>query len=88
MFFRAQPLPPAEFRGFTARFGKPVEYPFVHGLAGFTKIIQVLKREDERTNFGGIWHRDTSYLDEPPMGSMLLACELPPYGGDTLFANQ
>lgn len=88
VFFRDQDLAPAAFRDFTARFGKPVEYPFVRGLEGFPEIIQVLKREDERSNFGGIWHSDTSYLDEPPMGSVLLARELPPYGGDTLFANQ
>lgn len=47
-----------------------------------------MKREGERTNFGGIWHSDTSYLEEPPMGTVLLAREVPPYGGDTLFANQ
>jgi taurine dioxygenase len=47
-----------------------------------------LKRENEKTNFGGVWHCDTLYLDEPPMGTILLARELPPYGGDTLFANQ
>ena len=88
IFFRDQDLVPAAFRAFTSRFGAPIEYPFVRGLEGFPEIIQVLKREDERTNFGGIWHSDTSYLDEPPMGSILLARELPPYGGDTLFANQ
>ena len=88
IFFRDQDLAPAAFRDFTARFGAPIEYPFVRGLEGFPEIIQVLKREDERTNFGGIWHSDTSYLDEPPMGSVLLAREIPPYGGDTIFANQ
>ncbi len=88
VFFRGQDLDPATFRGVVQRFGTPIEYPFVRGLEGFPEIIQVLKREDERSNFGGIWHSDTSYLDEPPMGSVLLARELPPYGGDTLFANQ
>ena len=88
VFFRDQDLDPATFRDVVRRFGTPIEYPFVRGLEGFPEIIQVLKREDERSNFGGIWHSDTSYLDEPPMGSVLLARELPPYGGDTLFANQ
>ena len=44
--------------------------------------------EHETVNFGGIWHSDTTYLDEPPMGTMLLSREIPPVGGDTMFANQ
>lgn len=88
IFFRKQELDPASFLAFTAHFGKPVEYPFVKGIEGYPTIIQVLKKENERTNFGGIWHSDTSYLPEPPMGSVLLAREIPPYGGDTLFASQ
>lgn len=88
IFFRKQDLDPAAFLAFTAHFGKPVEYPFVKGIDGFPEVIQVLKRENEIINFGGIWHSDTSYLDEPPMGSVLLAREVPPYGGDTLWANQ
>ena len=46
-----------------------------------------MKLEHERVNFGGIWHSDTTYLDVPPMASMLIAREVPPAGGDTLFAN-
>ena len=88
IFFRNQGLSPDEFLKFSARFGKPVKYPFVKGIDGYQEIIQVLKREDEKTNFGGVWHCDTLYLEEPPMGTILLARELPPYGGDTLFANQ
>ncbi|MBV9934643.1 MAG: TauD/TfdA family dioxygenase, partial [Actinobacteria bacterium] len=46
------------------------------------------KLPHETVNFGGIWHSDTAYLDEPPMATTLLAREVPPYGGDTMFANQ
>jgi taurine dioxygenase len=86
IFLRHQPLSPAQFLEFASHMGEPVEYPFVKGLEGFPHIIEVKKLEHERSNFGGIWHSDTTYLEEPPMGSMLLAREVPPYGGDTLFA--
>lgn len=88
IFLRDQPIEPARFLAFARAFGDPVEYPFVKGLDAFPQIIEVAKLEGETTNFGGIWHSDTVYLDEPPMGSMLLAREIPPQGGDTLFANQ
>ena len=88
IFFRDQRLDLAQFMAFARRMGKPVEYPFVKGIEGFPEVIEVKKLEHERHNFGGIWHSDTAYLEEPPMGSMLLAREVPPYGGDTLFASQ
>ncbi len=85
--FRDQRLDPAGFVAFAGRFGTPVEYPFVRGLDGFPVITPVIKREHETVNFGGIWHSDTAYLETPPLGTMLLAREVPPRGGDTLFAN-
>jgi len=88
IFFRDQSLTPEQFLRFAQAMGQPIEYPFVKGLAGYPVIIEVKKLEHERSNFGGIWHSDTSYLAQPPMGSMLLAREVPPYGGDTLFASQ
>lgn len=88
IFLRQQHLTPAQFLAFAQAMGEPVEYPFVKGLEGFPHIIEVKKLEHEKVNFGGIWHSDTTYLDAPPMGSMLLSREVPPYGGDTLFASQ
>lgn len=87
LFFRDQPLTPPQFLAFARRFGDIVEYPFVKGLDDYPEIIPVVKLEHERINFGGVWHSDTAYLDVPPMASMLLAREVPPVGGDTLFAN-
>jgi taurine dioxygenase len=88
VFFRNQDLPPERFLAVAKRFGEPIEYPFLKGLDGFPEIITVAKLEHEKINFGGVWHSDTSYLDVPPMATMLIAREVPPVGGDTLFANQ
>ncbi|KAI5357483.1 Putative TauD/TfdA-like domain, taurine dioxygenase TauD-like superfamily [Septoria linicola] len=88
IFFREQPLSPSEFLTFSSFFGQPVEYPFVSGIEGHPTIIEVLKNESETTNFGGVWHSDTTYLASPPMCSILLAHEIPAVGGDTLWSNQ
>ena len=87
LFFRDQDLPPVRLLAFARRFGEPVEYPFLKGLDGFPEITPVVKLEHERVNFGGLWHSDTAYLERPPMATMLIAREVPPHGGDTLFAN-
>lgn len=87
VFFRGQTLSPEQLVAFGYRFGILARYPFVEGLADHPEVIEVTKLEHERVNFGGVWHSDTTYLEEPPIGSMLLALEVPPVGGDTLFAN-
>ncbi len=88
VFFRAQTLSPANLLAFSKRFGNPMEYPQVGGLPECPQVTAVTKLEHETINFGGAWHSDTSYLPCPPMASMLYAVELPPAGGDTIFANQ
>jgi taurine dioxygenase len=88
VFFRDQELPPDRFMAFARRFGEPVAYPFVKGLDGYPEITPILKREEDRNNFGGIWHSDTTYQQVPPMGTILYGIDIPPYGGDTEFANQ
>jgi taurine dioxygenase len=87
VFFRDQILDSDQFLAFAHRVGTPVEYPFVRGLDGYPEIIGVTKLPHETVNFGGIWHSDTTYLAEPPMATMLIARDVPPTGGDTLFAN-
>lgn len=87
VFFREQPLEPGAFQAFAQRFGEIIEYPFVKGLPDFPLIVPVLKLPHEKHNFGGVWHTDTTYLQEPPMATMLIAREIPPVGGDTLFAS-
>jgi taurine dioxygenase len=87
VFFRDQELSPERFLAFARRIGEIARYPFVPGIDGFPDIIAVTKLPTEQVNFGGIWHSDTAYLEVPPMATMLLAREVPPAGGDTLFAS-
>ena len=88
LFIPGQALTPQAQLDFARRFGEPMEYPQLKGLPEHPLITPVIKLEHERINFGGVWHSDTTYLERPPMASMLYALETPPQGGDTLFANQ
>ena len=85
---RGQALASEQYLSFAKQLGTPDIYPFLEGLEEFPEITPVLKKETETVNFGGVWHSDTTYQPRPPMATILYALELPPVGGDTLFANQ
>ena len=87
LVIRDQQLEPADIMALGARFGEPCPYPFVTGIEGFPFIFEVVKEESESVNFGGNWHSDTTYLRQPPLGTLLYAVETPSHGGDTLFAS-
>ena len=87
LFFRDQNLTPESYLAFARRFGPPADYPFAKGIASHPEITEIIKEADQTSNFGGIWHTDTSYLPEPPKATLLYAVETPAAGGDTLFAN-
>ena len=88
IFIRGQHISPAQQMAFAHQLGEPDTYPFLKGLPDYPQITEVLKREDEKVNFGGVWHTDTIYKEKPPMATMLYAIDIPPTGGDTLFTNQ
>ena len=87
IILRDQDITSDQYMNFAEKFGDPSEYPFIQGLPNYPYINPIIKLEDEKVNFGGTWHTDTAYLNEPPLGTMLLAKEVPPTGGDTIFAN-
>jgi taurine dioxygenase len=90
IFFRGQSLTPDEQVAFSRRFGPYSPVPFVEAIAGHPEVIAVVREPSEQQGlvFGGLWHSDFSFLDAPPMGSILHAIEVPPYGADTIWANQ
>ena len=87
--FRNQDISPEQHIAFARRFGPVMIDPFMKGPNGFPEIIEIVKEAHERVAFGAVeWHSDNSYLERPPMMSLLHAKELPPFGGDTEFSNQ
>lgn len=87
IFFRDQELDPEQHKAFGRRFGELNVHPVYEPLPGHPEILAVIKEKDAQHNIGDTWHTDVTFLPEPPMGSILYGREVPPYGGDTLFAN-
>jgi taurine dioxygenase len=87
IFFRDQDLTPGQHIAFAERWGTININRFFAAVAGHPMIAEVRKEPEQRFNTGGRWHTDHSYDAVPAMGSVLLAREVPPLGGDTLFAN-
>jgi taurine dioxygenase len=88
VMFPEQRLMPTQLIAFARRFGPVMTDPFMKSPDGLPELMVVVKEKHEKKAFGEVWHSDNSYLEKPPLGSFLYALEVPPYGGDTLFANQ
>jgi taurine dioxygenase len=88
IFFRDQKLDVARHKAFTRRFGEIFIHPNYKGTQADPEIIVITREPGDQRIVGEDWHADTTMMPEPPMGAILYAIEVPPYGGDTLFANQ
>ncbi len=87
--FRGQDLSPGQQIALTRRLGPLFRVPFIEPLPEHPEIVAVLKEPEERaiSTFGGVWHSDFSFLEAPPSYTLLYALEVPPSGGDTIWAN-
>lgn len=71
-----------------ARFGEIEVHPIVEGIDGHPEIIKIHKAAGDAATFGVGWHSDNSFTERPSMCSIVYGVTIPPYGGDTLFADQ
>ncbi len=95
LVFRDQTLTPAQHEAFSMRWG-PLKGHVLkqYLLPGHTEMLVISNKKDGQgeplgiEDAGRYWHTDVSYEAVPPMGSFLYGLEIPPSGGDTLFASQ
>ena len=88
IFFRDQRLDAERQKALARRFGRIFVHPNFKGTGPDPEIVEVRREPGDTRIVGEEWHTDTTMMAEPPMGAILYAAEVPPYGGDTLFANQ
>jgi taurine dioxygenase len=86
LFFRDQPIGPEHHRALARRFGEPVPHPAYPHVDGYEEI-NILESTAENPTKIDTWHTDMTFLERPPMGSILRARIIPEHGGDTLFAS-
>ena len=87
VFFRDQQLSENQHIELAKRFGDININRFFAANDKFPEIAMVTKEANQEVNIGGGWHTDHSYDQEPAMGSILVARDLPDSGGDTWFVS-
>ena len=87
--FPDQDMGDDDLERFTLCLGGFGDDPFFAPIAGREHIAAIRREADEQTPlFAENWHTDWSFQERPPAGTCLMAIEIPPTGGDTMFANQ
>ncbi|MDF5713181.1 MAG: TauD/TfdA family dioxygenase [Rhizonema sp. NSF051] len=86
IFFRRQQLDANGQVAFARRFGEvTTAHPTVPSLPGHPEVLDLdYGRTATRANN---WHTDVTFVDRPPLGSILRTIVIPPAGGDTIWAN-
>lgn len=87
LVFRDQELTEQQHVEFAKKLGEIDVNRFFTNVEGFDEIADVLKEPTDALNIGGGWHTDHSYDIAPARGSILVARDLPPSGGDTRFLS-
>ncbi|MAV24514.1 MAG: taurine dioxygenase [Gammaproteobacteria bacterium] len=86
LFFRDQTIDVEDQKRVARWFGELDIHPTSAPGAEHAELIRIAEDEKLRAH-NDIWHSDVTFKASPPMGSILRALEMPPVGGDTMFAD-
>ncbi len=89
LVFPGQDLTDADLERVALAFGPLGQDPYFRPMPGQDHVVALTREADETTPiFADVYHSDWSFLPTPPAGTLLYAVEVPPEGGDTLYADQ
>ncbi|MFN3857922.1 MAG: TauD/TfdA dioxygenase family protein [Caulobacter sp.] len=86
LFFRDQEIDTDQHLAFARCFGELEVHPFAPQKPGYPEVLAITHDRESRGR-ENTWHSDVTWRLEPSLGSVLRALEIPPVGGDTLFAD-
>lgn len=86
VFFRDQKITRAQHIAFARRFGELEIHPATPKDQDDREVLRIAHGPESRGQ-ENYWHSDVTWRAEPSLGSILRAIEIPPVGGDTLFAD-
>jgi taurine dioxygenase len=86
LFFRDQDITTDEHLAFARCFGALEVHPFAPQKPGYPEVLAITHNRESRGK-ENTWHSDVTWRLEPSLGSILRSLEIPPVGGDTLFAD-
>ena len=87
IFFRDQDISIEQQKSLARRFGTLHTHPAAPAHEGDTEVMMIRGDDKSKVVAGNFWHSDVSCEEEPPMGTLLHLHQVPPSGGDTLFAS-
>ncbi|MGC7098031.1 TauD/TfdA dioxygenase family protein [Amycolatopsis lurida] len=85
LFFRDQDITAEQQRAFARNWGPLETNPFIP--TGDSEQVTRFARSATMPGFENIWHTDVTFRPEPALGSVLRLIEVPPLGGDTMWAD-
>ncbi len=88
IFVRDQELDVAAHKRLARAFGEIFIHPNFDTGDHDPEVVTIVRKPGDTHIVGEEWHTDTTMMAEPPMAALLYAIDVPPIGGDTLFANQ
>jgi len=86
IFFRNQDITTDNHIDFAKHFGTLEIHPFGAEKSGYPEVLVITHDADSRGR-ENLWHSDVTWREQPSLGSILRAIEVPDYGGDTLFCD-